>query len=85
MPEDIDGTGTWTVAGWTNPYSPEEWAALKAGMLKRRRVAGIRTMYVADNPTVRHRLDPVAVAQYIMGYGALALILAVVITIGVTL
>lgn len=81
MPEDIDGSGTWTVAGIHSEYTPEQWEAIKSGMLRKRHIYGLRTMRVSDDTSPVKRTDPAAIGSYIVGYGAITLILAFILTI----
>jgi hypothetical protein len=82
MPEDIDGSGTWTVAGIHSTYTPEQWERIKSGMLRRRHNYGfVRTVYVADDASPVKHMDPAAIGQYLIGYGVITLVLAVVLTI----
>lgn len=68
MPEDVDGTGDWTVAGWEHPYSPEEWEGIKNTLFRHRHTFGLRTAYVSDKANAdRSRRDPAAVSQFILG------------------
>ena len=82
MPYDTDGSGSWTVAGIDIPYTPEEWAALKAGPLRHRHMLHVRIMSVSDGrDNASSRPDPAAVAQTIIGWGCVAIILAVIIAV----
>jgi hypothetical protein len=85
MPYDVDGAGEWTVAGIHMEYTPKEWAALKNGPLRHRWKWLFHVMRVSDGKDARQRPDPVAIGQYIAGYGAVAVILSVIITIAVML
>jgi hypothetical protein len=71
------------------PYDPGRDRRLHAGRghLDGRRTAfrvhagGLRLMRVPDEVVPSRHADPVAVGQYIIGYGAVAAVLAVIIAV----
>jgi len=68
-PEDIDGSGTWTVAGFHTEIPGDEWQAIKA------RHRNHLIMHISDDPATdppRFRHDPVAVGQEILGWAIAA-------------